>query len=155
MLEQMLREIKDYFIHEVYVGNFSIESGNIDVDFLQNGQYFKIQGSLFNDGVYQYPAENLTDEDFAGEVWAMAVPPAVIALSEEIAEWNTKNAEILSSPFTSESFGGYSYSKASKNISGGGSVPITWREAFASRLNEWRKARYESIVRRNDYVRNA
>lgn len=155
MLEQILMEIKNFFIREVYVGNFSIESGSISVDFLQNGQYFKIHGSVFNDGVYQYPVDSLTDEEFTGEVWAMAVPPAVIALSEEISDWNTKNADALNSPYLSESFGGYSYSKASSTGSGGSSVPATWKEAFATRLNAWRKVRYESSIRRHDYVRNA
>lgn len=151
MLEQILGTLKNYFIREVWVGTFHIESGALDVDFLQQGQYFKIHGSILNDGVYQYPADNLADEVFAGEVWAMAVPPAVIALSEEIAEWCEKNKSVLDSPFTSESFGGYSYSKGTAGGSSGISAPITWKEAFASRLNPWRKIRYESNVIRKEF----
>lgn len=154
MLEELLRTLKNYFIREVYVGKFSIESGTISVDFLQNGQYFKIHGSVFNDGVYQYPIDSLTDEEFTGEIWAMAVPSAVIALSEEIADWNAKNADVLSSPYLSESFGGYSYSKATSTTGSGASVPATWKEAFATRLNSWRKIQYESSIRRYDYVRH-
>ena len=101
------------------------------LDFLQDGQYFRILGSVYNDGVYQYPAV-LTDEVFEGQIWAMRVPPAFIALSGEIDEYIAKNAE---SPYTSESFGGYSYTKAT----GESGAPLTWREAFASRLNAWRK----------------
>lgn len=154
MLEQILQEIKNYFIREVWVGTFEITSGELDVDFLQEGQYFKIHGSTLNDGVYQYPATELKDEKFKGEVWAMAVPPAVIALADEISEWTSANAEMLSSPFLSESFGGYSYTKGSHTVGSGGSAPNSWREQFASQINVWRKARYESIIKRNDYMRN-
>ena len=155
MLEQVLRVIKNYFIVEVYTGTFNISDGSLSVDFLQNGQYFKIQGSIFNDGVHQYPTTDLTDENFNGEIWAMAVPPAVIALSEEIEAWCEKNKDVLDSPFTSESFGGYSYSKGTGGGSSGISAPITWKEAFASRLNTWRKIRYESPVRSNESMYNS
>ena len=39
------------------------------------------------------------------------------------------------SPYTSESFGGYSYTKATD----ANGAPIGWQKAFASRLNKWRK----------------
>ena len=74
----------------------------------------------------------LTDEVFNGAVWALAVPKAVIDLSAEIAEWDKKNQP---SSFTSESFGGYSYSKAT-NASG---VAVGWQDVFKSRLNQWRR----------------
>ena len=154
MLEQILRVIKNYFIVEVYTGTFNITGGELSVDFLQSGQYFKIEGSVFNDGVHQYPVTGLTDESFNGEIWAMAIPPAVIALSEEIEAWCEKNKDVLDSPFTSESFGGYSYSKGTGGGFSGISAPITWKEAFASRLNPWRKIRYESPVRSNDEMYN-
>lgn len=156
MLEQILREIKNYFIREVWSGNFSIESGALDVDFLLDGQYFKIQGSIFNDGVYQYPASDLKDEEFEGEIWALAVPPSVISLAEEVTDWNTANDAVIKSPYTSESFGGYSYSKASSSSRGNGeSAGVTWKSVFADKLNEWRKIRYESAIRRYDYMRNS
>lgn len=140
MLEQVLRNIRNFFVKEVYKGEFTIADGNLQVDFLANGQYFKIEGSVLNDGVYAYPAETLVPEVFSGEVWAMAVPPAVIALSAEIDDWVAKNADALASPYSSESFGGYSYSRAGRNAnSGGGSSVIGWADAFKSRLDEWRK----------------
>lgn len=154
MLEQILRVIKNYFITEVYAGTFNISDGSLSADFLKQGQYFKIEGSILNDGVYQYPVTGLLDETFDGEIWAMAVPPSVIALSEEIQAWCEKNKEVLDSPFTSESFGGYSYSKGTGGGGSGISAPITWKEAFASRLNTWRKVRYESPIRSNDTMYN-
>lgn len=115
---------------------------------LYEKQYFRIIGSLFNDGVHIYGDfdDYLTDEEFSGSVWAMAVPPSVIALCEEIEEWQNEYGGIngvVMSPYASESFGGYSYSKASGSggsaNGGGSSAAITWQNMFASRLNAWRK----------------
>ena len=136
MLTEICAEIRNYF--EVpngrHFGTFTISGGSIaPLDFLQEGQYFRIVGSVFNDGVYQYPAK-LKDEVFEGAVWAMAVPPTLIALAAEIEEYNKSDAG-KASPFTSESFGGYSYTKATD----ANGAPIGWQKAFASRLNKWRK----------------
>ena len=137
MLTELLAEIRNYF--EVpngrHFGTFTISGGSIaPLDFLQEGQYFRIAGSVFNDGVYQYPATSLKDEVFEGAVWAMALPPSIIALSAEIEEYNKSDAGKPSS-YTSESFGGYSYTKATD----ANGAPIGWQNAFASRLNKWRK----------------
>ena len=137
MLTEICAEIRNYF--EVpncrHFGTFTISGGSIaPSDFLQEGQHFRIIGSVFNDGVYQYPATSLTDEVFEGAVWAMAVPPTLIALSAEIEAYNDSDAG-KASPYTSESFGGYSYTKATD----ANGAPIGWQKAFASRLNKWRK----------------
>ena len=137
MLTELCAELRNYF--EVpngrHFGKFEISGGSIaPLDFLQEGQYFRIVGSVFNDGVYQYPAASLTDEVFEGAVWAMAVPPTLIALAAEIKAYNDSDAG-KPSPFTAESFGGYSYTKATD----ANGVPIGWQKAFASRLNRWRK----------------
>ena len=137
MLTEICAEIRNYF--EVpngrHFGTFTISGGSIaPLDFLQEGQYFRIVGSVFNDGVYKYPAASLTDEVFEGAVWAMAVPPTLIALAAEIKAYNDSDAG-KPSPYTSESFGGYSYTKATD----ANGAPIGWQKAFASRLNKWRK----------------
>ena len=137
MLTEICAELRNYF--EVpngrHFGKFTISGGSIaPLDFLQEGQYFRIVGSVFNDGVYQYPATSLTDEVFEGAVWAMAVPPTLIALAAEIKAYNDSDAG-KTSPYTSESFGGYSYTKATD----ANGAPIGWQKAFASRLNKWRK----------------
>lgn len=135
MLEQVLRYIRNWFPAYFHNGTFVVENGAIDLPFMQNGQYFRVVGSVFNDGVYQYPAE-LKDETFNGSVWALAIPKAVLDIASDIEEWNAKNADRVNSPYQSESFGGYSYTLKSENGSGGGA---TWQSAFASRLNAWRK----------------
>lgn len=139
MLEQILDYIHNYFERNIERGRFTVTSGDIDVDFLQNGQYFKICGSVFNDGIHQYPASDLVDEVFEGEVWAMAVPPAVIALSEEIQNWVNANSSAINSPYQSESFGGYSYTKGSSDGAGRHVSSPSWAGVFGHRLNRWRK----------------
>ena len=141
MLEQVLDYIHNYFVKEVHTGTYAIQDGKIELNFLQENQYFKIVGSVFNDGVHQYNESlELSDEVFEGAVWAMAVPPAVISICDEIDEWQEKYGEIMDNPYSSESFGGYSYSKPTNGGSGkGGSTTPSWRNVFGSRLNQWRK----------------
>lgn len=139
MLEQVLDYIHNYFVKNVIKGTFTISSGVLEAPFLLDGQYFVIMGSIFNDGIHQHPASDLVDEVFEGEIRAMAVPPAVVALVDEIEEWVVSNHEIISSPYQSESFGGYSYTKKSESGTGStGNVPV-WASMFGPRLNRWRK----------------
>lgn len=145
-MELVLTEICDYLNNYFWVtkiaGEFTIENGTITVPALKNGQYFRILGSTFNDGVHKYPATDLINETFTGYVWAMAVPQTVIALVPEIKSWQAKYGTAESdalSPFNSESFSGYSYSKGGNSVSGGAAT--TWQDVFAGRLNKYRKLR--------------
>lgn len=137
MLETVLQNLNNWFLvpDGVHAGEFTVQGGQLTLPFLQTGQYFRVVGSVFNDGLHQYPVADLTDETFTGSVWALAVPKAVIKLAEEIDAWQTKNGD--PGPFTSESFGGYSYSKAT-NASG---MAVGWQDVFKSRLNDWRRIR--------------
>lgn len=144
MLTELCQELNNWFEREKRSGSFRIVDGMLEADFLLPGQYFRVMGSLFNDGVHQYGNDFLNDEDFTGSVWSLAIPVAVIKLSEDIDAWRAKYEAPDSSamsPYMSESFGGYSYSKGSA-ISGTGTGGATsWRTSFASRLNAWRKLR--------------
>ena len=137
MLEQVLMNIRNWFPVKggIHSGTFTIKDGGITLPFLAEGQYFRIVGSVFNDGLYQYPAADLTDETFTGSVWALAVPKAVIDLADEIQKWQEKNGEAASGIYQSESFGGYQYSK--QTASDGGQLTV-W-SVFRKRLNQWRK----------------
>lgn len=137
MLEQVLRHLNNWFLVEIHEGTFTVENGSITLPFLQTNQYFRVCGSVFNDGLHQYPAADMTDETFAGTVWALAVPKAVVTLSEDIAAWQEKNGEAAASPYQSESFGGYSYTKRSAGSDSG--TLNGWQDAFRGRLNDWRK----------------
>ena len=150
MLTEICQYLKNWFNRKPdgtdypkYYGIFTIEDGTIQMDGqLADGQYFRIMGSLFNDGIHKYGSDVLTDETFNGSVWALSIPPQIVQLATDIEQWQAKYGSIDSeamSPFQSESFGGYSYSKsgggASDGVSGGG----TWQTAFRDRLASWRK----------------
>lgn len=121
-------------------GEFTITRGTIDLTGkILDGQYFRIQNSIFNNGVYKYPADNLKDETFNGKISAMAVPSEVETIAGKIAEWCEKNGGADStaySPFNSESFRGYSYSKGS--LSEPGNCPLWW-SVFGGDLARYRK----------------
>lgn len=143
MLEDLCRELNNWFDQSRIFGIFDVVDGILDLTDtgIQEGQYFRITGSVFNDGVYQYPASGLTDETFNGAVWLMAVPKSVLVIADEIAAWCDKYQAADSpamSPYTSESFGGYSYSKGSVSGAEGGQAG-GWQSVFANRLNKWRK----------------
>lgn len=138
MLEQVLMNIRNWFPVKggIYSDTFTIKDGGITLPFLADGQYFRIFGSVFNDGLHQYNVLDLTDETFTGTIWALAIPKAVIELADEIQKWQEKNGEASVSPYQSESFGGYSYSKATDAETGGA---VTWQSAFKQQLSAWRK----------------
>lgn len=141
-LADLCKELNNWFVRSRYFGTFTIKNGVIDLSdmtfdgSLQKGQYFRIVGSVFNDGVYQYPASDLKDEVFEGAIWAMAVPPAVIALNSTISAWTTDHGKEIDSPYQSESFGGYSYTKSGSGDSAGN---LTWQGHFKHDLDKWRK----------------
>lgn len=148
MLSELCKELRNWFDRDQphFHGTTTIEGGRItDRDFLdaiKTNQYFRIQGSVFNDGVYKNDDKlELTDEIFVGSVALMAVPKDVLQLSADIDAWIAKYGGVDSeamSPFNSESFGGYSYSKSGSGANGSG-MGASWKSAFASRLNNWRK----------------
>ena len=141
LLTELCRECRNYFLrnreNDIHFGTFAVSGGDIEpLSFLSDGQYYRIVGSVFNDGVHLYGGEEeLTDETFDGAIWAMSVPPAFLALANEIEAWQTANASALASPYQSESFGGYSYSKGA-GASGGA---YAWTDQFADKLKNWRK----------------
>ena len=145
MLTELCQELRNWFDLNRYEGTFTISDGALTADFLLNGQYYRIIGSVFNDGVHKYGDTDdvLDDEVFTGSVWALGIPKAVIALDEKITNWQNKYGGTDSaalSPFTSESFGGYSYSKGSNLASVTSANSATgWKAMFASELNKWRK----------------
>ena len=139
MLTEICKEIRNFFTDRngKHFGTFEISGGVIKpLDFVKDGQYFRIVGSSFNDGVYKNPssASELTDETFIGAVWAMNVPPAFLKLCDQIEEYENSDAA-KPSPYNSESFGGYSYSKATES----NGATKSWKTEFASKLKKWRK----------------
>lgn len=147
MLTELCQELRNWFDRdlpkwngEITISNDSITVDGEEIDLL-DGQYFRVIGSVLNDGVYHYPSTELRDEVFNGSIWSMGIPPSVIALADEISQWKTDNAAKINSPYVSESFGGYSYSlkTGSGSSSTGSSNPMNWKSFFADRLHRWRK----------------
>ena len=137
-------ELHNWFDVDRIFGTFTISNGEITVPngYLRNNQYFRIVGSsVFNDGVYKYPTSDLTDETFVGAVWAMAVPPAALALFEKIQEWAAQygNSAANYSPYTSETFHHYSRSQHIATNSNGEIVQQTWQGVFRKELSRFRK----------------
>ena len=143
---EVCQYLKNWFVRNQikYLGNITISNGALSETYgLKAGQYFRIIGStLNNDGVYQYPITILTDETFSGAIWGMSLPKAFIALLNDIEAWKTKYASVDSaamSPYTSESFGGYSKSGGAGSSDTNKDKSGTWQGVFGARLAPYRK----------------
>lgn len=177
MLTQICQYLRNWFAREKLFGTFKVENGVLtfadgEALPLLPGQYYRIIGSVFNDGVHRIPSgsepfevtvtesaeseeeesadpapepapdpyESLTDEPaFSGSVWSMAIPQEIVDLDGEIENWISKNAEAISSPYSSESFGGYSYTIRTNYSAASGSSQISWQSVFGPQLSPWRK----------------
>lgn len=143
MLEQILIHLKNWFeVGKVYdkwhiVNGVLMDKEGNQFDKLCPNQFYRITGSIFNDGLHKYTdfSDELIDETFEGSVYLLAIPSTVIKLASEIREWQDKNAAELDKPFESESFGGYSYTRG-KDAQGNS---VSWQSVFRTRLNPWRK----------------
>lgn len=135
MLYDILMHIRNIFPEKNITGKFEVKDGTIELP-IKNGQYFIIAEdnttSVFNIGVHKYPSNLLSDETFEGTITAQKIPQAVIDLSKEIEDFVKNNKP---SQFQSESFGGYSYSRATNNSGN----PLGWQDVFKERLDTWRK----------------
>lgn len=152
MLGMICAEIRNWFTYDCdkHIGDYEIIGGVITPSFDFKTDYVRIIGSRKNDGVYK--VSDITDSEhnplvdegeFHGAVWEMSVPKDFIALCDEIAEWQSQYGGaggIINSPFNSESFGGYSYTKSNgrSSESSNNSTP-SWQSIYASRLNVYRK----------------
>ena len=136
--------LNNFFWRQKISGDFSISGGSMEIPALKEGQYFRILGSIFNEGIHIYPASDLKDEEFKGQVWAMVIPEDIIALASDLHEWLAEYGQAGSealSPFTSESFAGYSYSKNAGGADASGAGSNSWQAVFASRLIPYRRIR--------------
>lgn len=138
MLNDVCLYLKNFFVKKIYKGSFTIKNGVLaPLDFLADVQFYRLVGSKFNDGVYKVGDSTLTDEVFDGAVWAMSVPPSVIALSAQIDDYEVKTQATLASPYISESYpNGYSYTKGTKSGSDGF---LSAFDVYASKLEPYRK----------------
>lgn len=147
-LTEVCAYLKNYFLKDEEsktIGTFTIVPNAAPLDSLLPNQYFRITGSVLNDGVWKNTAEDLAKlqaEEFDGQIWSMSVPRDFEKLCDDITAWREKNESADSanmSPFNSESFGGYSYSKGSNGNSGSNGANVSWQYAFSARLNTYRR----------------
>lgn len=141
-------EVKNFFVgaSDIHEGTFTIADGTItNSGFLAENQYFRIKGSVFNDGVYKNTSEEiagLVPETFVGQIWAMRLPRDFIDLCGKMDEWEAKYGgadSVAMSPYTSENFGGeYSYSKPAGGSADGG-AGYSAINAYANDLKKYRR----------------
>lgn len=150
MLTEVCTEIKNYFSYrrDRHAGEYKIVDGQFVPRVDLKSDYFAVFGSMKNNGVHKVSDNDLIDEDeFTGAVWVMTPPAAFLSLVDDIEAWQAKygatDSEAMS-PFNSESFGGYSYTKSTGAESTRGSLaPQSWQSAFANRLCMYRRARLQ------------
>ena len=153
-LERVLAHIHNWFERDrIRVTGCQVADGSLPASVSSQipvGAWYRVEGSYLNDGLHlrldEYPegeSEGLTDETFDGTITVLAVPHALLLVVEEISAWVAATSEArskaMSSPYQSESFGGYSYSMRDFGGSGGASGGGGWQSAFAADLNPWRK----------------
>ena len=137
MLTEICTHLHNFFVKSEedkhYQKNIQIKNGVLTPSFdIKQNQYYRIIGSTFNDGVHRFgdATDVLVDEVFDGSVWLMSVPKSFLYIVSEIEEYQAKYGK--ATPYASESFGGYSYSKSN-------GAATSWQHAFSTRLNAWRK----------------
>ena len=147
MIDEICAEIKNYFTRDEdrLIGDWTIENGAFVPPIVFPTAYIRIVGSRLNDGVHKVAEMQLSDEVFHGGIWIMSLPKDFTDLVKEISDWQKEYGgydSVVMSPYQSESFGGYSYSKSSGGTSanGGQSAP-SWKDAFAARLKRYRRIR--------------
>ena len=140
-MEEILRYLNNYFFRFKEVGKFTIQDNKIiglKGEYLK-GRYLLIEGSVMNDGVVkvisvvdgEVTLEKPFNEEFKGVIYSLAIPQSLISLVDEIDSWKEENKK---TNIVSESFEGYSYSRANTN----GQV-ATWKDVFKEELRGYRK----------------
>ncbi|MBR5678678.1 MAG: hypothetical protein IKX20_11170 [Paludibacteraceae bacterium] len=148
MLTAICAEIRNYFTYQEdkHPGTYKIENGILSPSVDLKTDYFAIFGSRKNNGVHLLSKHDLKDEgEFTGAVWSMSPPDDFLAVVADIEAWQDKYGGVDSeaqSPYYSESFGGYSYTKSAGSTSAAGnSAAGTWQSVYGDRLKIYRRIR--------------
>lgn len=148
ILEEVLGSIHNWFVRDTrVVKGCEISNGQLPASVtadLMVTQWYRITGSVLNDGLHQHPAADLEDETFDGTIDRLVIPRPLLKVVEEIYDWveaNKKGAQkALESPYQSESFDGYSYTIRTDEGPNSASDGLTgWQAQFSRKLNQWRK----------------
>ena len=133
MFAEVLDYLHNWFVKSRIDGEFTIEANVLTPCDALVGQDIRIEGSIFNDGVYKYGVDSfVAEETFNGSVYLLAIPRDLERLVDEISDFVETYGY---SDIRSESFGGYSYTKKS----GENGNSYGWVDEFRGRLKRWRK----------------
>lgn len=131
-LMEILIYLRDFFPKEKWhFDGHPITGGKIQLPDMWDGEYYLIEGSHRNDGIHVYGDADLLPENFSGVCTRLDIPREVLEKWKKINEHQIKHQEQIYSPYQSESFGGYSYSKTAGGCG--------WKSVFAEELKPWRK----------------
>lgn len=136
--QDVMEQINNWFPIAKKSGTFTVKDGSLDMTGapgIMNGQYFRVIGSAMNDGLHIFPDTGMVDETFEGEIWSLAVPKTFAKVCEDMQAWLEKHP-VTASGYTSESFGGYSYSVPTNPQTGQAASVM---DVFKSSLNRWRR----------------
>lgn len=138
MMGAVLAHLHNRFGGTPVHGTFTATAGSISGSglSLSPNQYYWVDGSTFNDGLHQCGTADLVAEAFEGTVTPCRIPSDLSALVDEIEQWCSEHGGAAADGLQSESFGGYSYTRATDPRTG---APMTWQGAYRSQLNQWRK----------------
>ena len=133
MFAEVLDYLHNWFVKSRVDGEFTIEANVLTPCDALIGQYIRIEGSTFNDGVYKYGVDSfVAEETFNGSVYLLAIPRDLERLVDEISDFVETYGY---SDRQSECFGGYSYTRKS----GENGNSYGWVDEFRGRLKRWRK----------------
>lgn len=128
MLTKICNYLKNFFETERIIGDVVISEGKVSVNGnaveIAKDAYFALFHQHFVTGVFKYGTDELADGSFRGAVWLMDIPKAIFDAAEWGEAWNAQHGNADSqanTPFDSESFGGYAYTKAQSSTSANGS----------------------------------
>jgi hypothetical protein len=138
MIDQILKEINNYFIRSVEYSTITIASDELtgfSGDYIA-GQYINIDGSILNDGTYKIESniagvitltETLASETTNMYLYGLQIPKSVIDLSTDISTY----AQASSQGIASESQGSRSVSYVDGS---------SWQSVYKKTLNAYRLA---------------
>ena len=126
----VMRHVRNFFERGCIEGEFTVSGGVLTP--APRAPYVAIEGSAFTNGVYHIDElKKEQDETFIGRVWYLHPPEDFVSLCEESAKFDEKNP---TGSMQSETFGEYSYNRATSN----GNVQ-GWQMAFAQQLIPYRR----------------
>jgi len=136
-IADIMRSIRNHFVTgQVLTGEWTAKDGVLTgPETLPPNGWIAVTGSNACRGVFRLEEGSvlggMADGNWTGSVHLLSPPGDFLALCEEIILWEAAHK----STAAQESFGAYSRREALRPDG----LPLTWEDAFASRLRPWRR----------------